>query len=87
MMEFPVRYTFNCVGKTNGDKKLQTNYIDKVKEAVIATCGDEEGIVCKVTPRGKKFTKVQCEVSVESVSMINMIYDDLDKIDMTVMRF
>lgn len=86
-MEFPVRYSFNCVGKTSGDEKLQTTYIERVKEVVLATSGDEEGIVCKVTPRGKKFTKVQCEVSVESVSMINMIYDDLEKIDMTVMRF
>ena len=87
MMEFPARYVFNCVGKTSGDEELQTTYLEQVKEVVLETSGDQEGIICKVTPRGRNFTKVQCEVSVESSSMINMIYDDLEKLDMTVMRF
>ena len=87
MLKFPVRYTFNIVGKTFGDQKANDEYVDAVKNVVRGTSGDEEGMVCRITPRGKSFTKVQCEVEVQSASMINAIYAELDEIDMTVMRF
>ncbi|CAJ1942550.1 unnamed protein product [Cylindrotheca closterium] len=85
MLNFPVRYTFNIVGKTMGDEAKKEAYIDAVKQAVVATAGDD--IVCKITPRGKNFVKVQCEAEVLNAGMINTIYDEIEKIDQTVMRF
>ena len=85
MLKFPIRYTFNIVGKTSGDSSIQEDYIEEVKKCVIETAGDD--LVCQITPRGKNFTKVQCEVEVQSSTMINTIYDELDKLERTVMRF
>ncbi|KAL3927119.1 MAG: hypothetical protein SGBAC_013208 [Bacillariaceae sp.] len=85
MLNFPVRYTFNIVGKTMGDEAKKEAYVDAVKQAVVATAGDD--IVCKITPRGKNFVKLQCEAEVLNAAMINTIYDDIEKIDQTVMRF
>ncbi|KAG7360152.1 DUF493 domain containing protein [Nitzschia inconspicua] len=86
MLSFPSRYTFNVVGKTMGDDTLQQEYTDSVRKVVHSTTGDEE-LSCKCKPRGTKFTKVQCEASVQSVTMINNIYNELDELEMTVMRF
>ena len=85
MLTFPVRYTFNIVGKTMGDEEKKEEYITAVKEAVIATAGED--IACKITPRGKNFVKVQCEAEVLNAGMINTIYEDIEKLDQTVMRF
>lgn len=86
ILTFPLRYTFNIVGRTGGDDVQTKQYIDDVRNVVFEMTGDDE-IVSKVTPRGKNFTKVQCEANVQSVAMLNMIYDNLDKLEMTVMRF
>ena len=86
MIKFPAKYTFNVVGKTGGDEKQQERYMQAVQRLVQETTGDEE-IGCNIKPRGKNFTKVQCEATVQSATMINMIYDDLDELEMTVMRF
>ena len=85
MLNFPVRYTFNIVGKTSGDTTIQEEYIEDVKKIVMETAGDD--IACKITPRGKNFTKVQCEVEVQNSAMISTIYDELDKLERTMMRF
>jgi putative lipoic acid-binding regulatory protein len=86
MIQFPAKYTFNVVGKTLGGEKEQTEYAEAVKRVVQESTGDAE-LSCEIKPRGKKFTKVECEATVQSATMINMIYDELDEIDMTVMRF
>jgi putative lipoic acid-binding regulatory protein len=86
MINFPARYTFHVVGKTCGDDGLQQAYIENVQRIVQGTTGDED-ITCESVPRGTKFTKVQCEASVQSATMINNIYDELDKLELTVMRF
>lgn len=85
MLTFPVRYTFNIVGKTMGDESKKEEYITAVKQAVIATAGDD--IACKITPRGKNFVKVQCEAEVLNAGMINTIYEEIEKLEQTVMRF
>jgi putative lipoic acid-binding regulatory protein len=87
MLNFPVRYTFNAVGRTGGDEELRDVYVEEVKELILATSGDEDGLECQVTPRGKNFTKIQCAVEVQSAAMITLIYDNLEKLDRTVMRF
>ncbi len=87
MLNFPVRYTFNAVGRTGGDEELRDVYVEEVKKLILATSGDEGGLECQVTPRGKNFTKVQCAVEVQSSTMITLIYDNLEKLDGTVMRF
>jgi putative lipoic acid-binding regulatory protein len=86
MLDFPVRYTFNIVGRTEGDDETRDQYVDEVKKIILGTSGDEDGITCKITPRGN-FTKLQVEVEVFSVTMINTIYDLLGKLDRTKMRF
>eukprot|EP00980_Cylindrotheca_fusiformis_P017902 scaffold5682_cov140-Cylindrotheca_fusiformis.AAC.13 len=85
MLNFPVRYTFNIVGRTTGDSIVKDEYVEAVKTVVSATAGDD--IACKITPRGKNFTKVQCEVEVQNAGMISTIYEELEKIEQTVMRF
>jgi len=87
MMKFPVRYTFNIVGRTEGDDAIQEIYVEDVKRTVLETSGDSDGLMCHVTPRGKNFVKLQCEVTVHSSQMINQIYEDLDKLERTKMRF
>jgi putative lipoic acid-binding regulatory protein len=86
MLNFPVRYTFNAVGKTNGDEAIRDEYVNDVKKVVLATSGDEDA-KWEILPRGTKFTKVQCEVEVQSSAMINTIYEDISNLDKTVMRF
>jgi putative lipoic acid-binding regulatory protein len=86
MLTFPVRYTFNIVGKTSGDDAVRDEYLKELSKVVQGVAGDDE-MTCQITPRGKNFTKVQCEVEVQSASMINCIYDELEKMERTVMRF
>lgn len=86
MLKFPVRYTFNIVGKTSGDDAVRDEYVEEVFKVIRGIAGDDE-MTSQITPRGKNFTKVQCEVEVQSSSMINSIYEDLEKVDRTVMRF
>jgi putative lipoic acid-binding regulatory protein len=85
ILNFPVRYTFNIVGRTSGDSTVQDDFVEAVKKIVMATSGDD--IACQITPRGKNFTKVQCEAEVQNAAMINTIYEELEKLERTVMRF
>jgi putative lipoic acid-binding regulatory protein len=86
MMTFPSKFTFNVVGKTLCNAEKQIQYVNEIKQVVYETTGDDE-ISYEVTPRGTKFVKVCVEANVQSAAMINSIFDDLDKIELTVMRF
>lgn len=86
MIHFPANFTFNAVGKTNGDKKLQDEYVDEVKSVFLSICGDSDATF-EVLPRGKKFTKVKCELEVQSATMVNTIFEDIAKLEKTLMHF
>lgn len=86
MLNFPARYTFNAVGRTEGDDAMREKYIEAVKRVILETSGDNEA-TWEIRPRGTKFTKVQCEVEVQSATMVKAIYDDLSNLSGTVMRF
>ena len=87
MLKFPVRYSFNVVGKTSGDEALVEQFVKQVKEIVLESTDDTDGIQCLVTPRTKNFTKVTVEASVERAAMIAVIYDNLEALELVVMRF
>ena len=65
---------------------LDLEAVEELNKVVLGVAGDDK-MTRQITPRGKNFTKVQCEVEVQSVSMINCIYDELEKMERTVMRF
>ena len=74
MLNFPVKYTFVIVGKTNGDAALRESYVDEVKRIVSGTSG-VEGIKCEITPRGKTFTKVQVYCDTHFRESQDSLYD------------
>lgn len=86
MMAFPSRYTFNIVGRTNGDDEVTQSYISDMKKIVLETSGDDE-LTCQSIPRGKNFIKIKIDASVESASMITLIYQQLADHELTKMRF
>ena len=86
MMNFPAPYVFNIVGRTNGDEKVKEAYINDINDIVLASSGDKE-LQYESVPRGKKFVKIRIEAVVESASMITLIYENLAKHELTVMRF
>ena len=86
MLNFPTSYAFNVVGKTNGDDEKASDFSKMVEEIVRKNSGAED-LECVIKPRGKNFTKIVIEVTVESSSMITNIYDELAALDQTVMRF
>ena len=85
MLDFPVRYTFHVVGKTDGEARSQ-KYVDEIKKVILGTSGDNDA-KWDVQQRGAKFTKIRCEVEVQSSAMVNKIYTDISTVDGTVMRF
>jgi putative lipoic acid-binding regulatory protein len=66
---------------------LKEEYVEQVKKIVTSLAGDDEHFQCQVTPRGKSFTRVSMQVRVDSAAVINSIYEDLDKIEMTVFKY
>jgi putative lipoic acid-binding regulatory protein len=86
MLSFPTKFTFYVVGKTLGEEEVQTMYVDTVKKLVYETTGDDD-MTYHVTPRGKNFVKVIVQANVQSSTMITSIYDDLENLERTVMRF
>jgi putative lipoic acid-binding regulatory protein len=86
MLQFPTQYTFNVVGKTMGDPVLEHEYTVNVQRIVQETTGDE-GLSCESIARGMNFTKVQCVAVVQSVAIVNNVYDELGGLELTVMRF
>ena len=87
MLTFPIGYSFNIVGRTEGDDALRDKFIKQVKELVGNTSGDLDGMELQITPRGKNFTKITIQVQVQSAAMITTIYEELSNLDQTVMRF
>jgi putative lipoic acid-binding regulatory protein len=84
---FPLRYTFNCVGRTNGDDTEKEEYAREIKRIVSSLSGDEEGVELQITPRGKNFTRIAVDVTVDSVAIINSIYEALEKNEKTLMQY
>lgn len=82
---FPTQHVFDVVGKAAAVANGQ-EYADRVKDIVFDTTGDDD-IECEVIPRGTKFVKVRCKAVVESTTMINTIYEELGKMESTVMKF
>ena len=62
-------------------------YVNEIKSIVSSLSGDEEGMETTITPRGKNFTRITLQVTVESVAMINSIYAALEDNDKTVMQY
>jgi putative lipoic acid-binding regulatory protein len=87
MLNFPTEFMFNAVGRTNGDDSLKEEYAEQVKKIVTSLSGDDDHFQCQVTPRGKSFTRVSIQVQVDSAAVINSIYNELDKIEMTVFKY
>jgi putative lipoic acid-binding regulatory protein len=87
MLTFPTQFTFNAVGRTSGEDSLKEEYVEQVKETVSSLAGDEVDFKCQITPRGKSFTRVSIQVKVDSAAVISSIYDELGKMEMTVMKY
>lgn len=82
-LQFPTEYTFSVIGKTNdGDA-----YVNDVKCLMESILGSDVRMETRVVPRGTKFTRVNVKVNVESAAMITSIYEELDSMELTVMKF
>jgi putative lipoic acid-binding regulatory protein len=87
LTNFPARFAFTVVGRTNGDDEAKQNYIEQVKRIVGEASGSANTLECRVTPRGSNFVRVSVEVTVESGAIINTIYDELSNLEATVMKY
>mmetsp|Transcript_38288 Transcript_38288/g.81751 ORF Transcript_38288/g.81751 Transcript_38288/m.81751 type:complete len:204 (+) Transcript_38288:49-660(+) len=94
MLQFPTEYTFTVVGKNDIDNETEEGegssnekYANDVKKTLSAVLGSDAKMEVRVVPRGKKFTRVSAKVNVESASVISSIYDELDALEATVMKF
>jgi putative lipoic acid-binding regulatory protein len=91
LLQFPTQYTFSVVGRNIEDEDSSSVgdiYANEVKAVIESALGETEmEMEMRVTPRGKKFTKVSVSVSVESAAMITSIYEDLGQLESTVMKF
>ena len=86
LTNFPTRFEFTVIGRTtNGDDKEA--YIERVKQIVGETSGSANTLECRVTPRGSNFVRVSVEVTVESAAIIGSVYDELDSLEATVMKY
>mmetsp|Transcript_10578 Transcript_10578/g.29730 ORF Transcript_10578/g.29730 Transcript_10578/m.29730 type:complete len:193 (+) Transcript_10578:199-777(+) len=87
LTNFPARFAFTVVGRTNGDDEAKEAYIEQVKKIVGETSGSANTLECRVTPRGTNFVRVSVEVTVESGAIINSIYEELSEVEATVMKY
>ena len=96
MLQFPTEYTFSVVGKTHIDNdslvdgKIKSPvdiYANEVKRVLMSVVGPDATMETRVVPRGEKFTRVSVKVIVDSAAMISSIYEELDAIESTVMKF
>lgn len=85
MLQFPTKYTFSVVGKT--ENMSRGDYANEVELALTSVLGSRLQVEMTVVPRGKKFTKVTATATVDSASVISFIYDKLEGLDATVMKF
>ena len=86
LLQFPTSYTFTVVGK-NSEEDNGDEYASNVRSKLESVLGNDAQIEMRVVPRGSKFTKVTITADVESQGMITRIYDELDSLDATVMKF
>ena len=90
---FVSEYTFSVVGKTATDGQIENeesagdSYANEVKQVLVSVLGSDAAIELRVVPRGAKFTRVTAKVTVESSSIISSIYEELDALEATVMKF
>mmetsp|Transcript_24903 Transcript_24903/g.41087 ORF Transcript_24903/g.41087 Transcript_24903/m.41087 type:complete len:187 (+) Transcript_24903:68-628(+) len=87
MLNFPAEYTFSVVGKKAETEDPCDNYERKVRAVIESVLGESATMEMRVTPRGKKYTKVSVKLSVESAAIISTIYDELGALKDTVMKF
>mmetsp|Transcript_24521 Transcript_24521/g.36338 ORF Transcript_24521/g.36338 Transcript_24521/m.36338 type:complete len:194 (-) Transcript_24521:67-648(-) len=87
LLQFPTEYTFTVVGKKAETEDPCDNYERRVRAVVESALGEAANIEMRVTPRGKRFTKVSLKVTVESAAIIAAIYEELGELDATVMKF
>eukprot|EP00577_Skeletonema_sp_RCC1716_P022927 CAMPEP_0113415890 /NCGR_PEP_ID=MMETSP0013_2-20120614/24819_1 /TAXON_ID=2843 ORGANISM="Skeletonema costatum, Strain 1716" /NCGR_SAMPLE_ID=MMETSP0013_2 /ASSEMBLY_ACC=CAM_ASM_000158 /LENGTH=129 /DNA_ID=CAMNT_0000302899 /DNA_START=218 /DNA_END=607 /DNA_ORIENTATION=+ /assembly_acc=CAM_ASM_000158 len=87
LLQFPTEYTLTVVGKKAETEDPCDNYERKVRAVVESALGEAANIEMRVTPRGKRFTKVSLKVTVESAAIIAAIYEELGALDATVMKF
>lgn len=83
LLQFPSDYTFSVVGKTTDSD----GYANEVKSLVQSILGMDARMETRVVPRGTKFTRVSVKVNVESAAIISSIYEELDSMELTVMKF
>lgn len=83
MLQFPTEYTFSVVGKTSD----ADSYSRDVKSRLESILGSNATMETRVVPRGTKFTRVSVKVNVDSAAMISSIYEELDTMELTVMKF
>lgn len=95
LLQFPAEYAFSVVGKTGGGDRVdgaesaRDEYAADVKRAVESVLGSpgDARLEMRVVPRGEKFTRVSLRLTVESASVISSIYEELDALEATVMKF
>lgn len=68
MVNFPAKYAFHVVAKTDGDEEIISKYVEDVKAILQNSIipSEENTIEVEVIPRGSKYTKVKVEAIVES---------------------
>ena len=88
MLTFPLEYRFHVVGRTGGDQSSQDEFVGQVKGIMTTTTGlKDDEVVCRITPRGTKYTKVTIQLQVESADVITSIYEQLEALELSVMQF
>ena len=87
MLTFPTEYTFSVVGKNAESEDPCDNYSRKVRAVIESVLGESTNMEMRVKPRGKRFTKVSIKVTVDSAAAISTIYEELDALKATVMKF
>lgn len=85
MLTFPTCYHFVVIGKTNGQDS--SAFVEEVQSVVVAVSGKDHRREWKVTPRGKNFTKITVTALVESADEVLAIYNALETLETTVMRY
>jgi putative lipoic acid-binding regulatory protein len=87
MLQFPTEFTFTAVGRTNGEDELMKLYTKQVEDIIRNQSNNESSLQCQSAPRGNAFTRVSVKVEIESSALINTIYEELDKLEMTVFKY
>jgi len=95
MLTFPTQFVFHVVGRkssllssssSNDDDDHNNDYAKSVQKIVYNSTGDDS-IEIIIIPRGKRFIKVRCTATVQSTTMINTIYEELDRMEATVFKY